>query len=54
MKLKDQVAVITGGAQGIGKSIAEALAAEGANLVISDINAELAEKLLRKSSRNTV
>ncbi|MFH1368183.1 MAG: 3-oxoacyl-[acyl-carrier-protein] reductase [Elusimicrobiota bacterium] len=44
MKLKDQVAVITGGAQGIGRSIAEALAKEGANIVISDINAELAGK----------
>lgn len=44
MKLKDQVAVITGGAQGIGQAIAEAFAAEGAKVVISDINAELAQK----------
>ena len=44
MKLKDQVAVVTGSAQGIGRSVAEALAKEGAAVVISDINIELAEK----------
>lgn len=44
MKLKDQVAVITGSAQGIGKAIAEAFAKEGAKVVISDINGELAKK----------
>ncbi len=40
MKLKDQVALITGGAQGIGKAIALMLAAEGCNLVLSDVNEE--------------
>lgn len=44
MKLKDQVAIVTGGAQGIGRAIAEALAVEGAKVVISDINAEQAGK----------
>jgi 3-oxoacyl-[acyl-carrier protein] reductase len=43
-KLNEQVAVVTGSAQGIGRSVAEALAAEGAKIVVSDINAELAEK----------
>jgi 3-oxoacyl-[acyl-carrier protein] reductase len=38
MRLKDQVAVITGGAQGIGRAIALQLAGEGANLVLSDID----------------
>ena len=38
MKLKDQVAVITGGAQGIGRAIAMKLAGEGANLVLSDVD----------------
>ncbi len=38
MRLKDQVAVITGGAQGIGRAIALQLASEGANLVLSDVD----------------
>jgi 3-oxoacyl-[acyl-carrier protein] reductase len=40
MKLKDQVAIITGGAQGIGKAIALRLAGEGCHLVLSDVNEE--------------
>ncbi len=44
MKLKEQVAIITGGAQGIGKAIAETLAKEGAIVVVSDINLEQANK----------
>lgn len=44
MKLKDKVALVTGSAQGIGKAVAAALAKEGAGVVISDVNLELAEK----------
>jgi 3-oxoacyl-[acyl-carrier protein] reductase len=39
-KLDNRVAVITGGAQGLGKSIALAMAKEGAAIVICDINAK--------------
>ncbi len=52
MRLKDQVAVITGGAQGIGQAIAEAFAAEGATIVVSDINAELAQKTADEIAAN--
>ena len=38
MKLKDKVALITGGARGIGRSIAILFAREGADIVIGDIN----------------
>ena len=37
MTLEGKVAVVTGGAQGIGRAIAEGLAREGARIVIADI-----------------
>lgn len=40
--LKDKVALITGGARGLGKAIAEKLAAEKVKLAITDINDALA------------
>jgi 3-hydroxybutyrate dehydrogenase len=42
MKLRDQVAIITGAASGIGKAIAEKFAAEGAKIVIADLNLDAA------------
>jgi 3-oxoacyl-[acyl-carrier protein] reductase len=43
MKLKDKNVFITGSGQGIGKQIAIAMAKEGANVAVSDINIENAE-----------
>ena len=37
MKLKDQVAIVTGGARGNGLAAAKALASEGCNVVLADI-----------------
>ena len=48
MKPKGRVAVIMGGSSGIGKSIAEVLSKEGANIVIADINIAGAEKVTKK------
>lgn len=50
MKLKGKVAFVTGGAQGIGRAIAVALAKEGANVVISDINKDLADQTAKEIS----
>jgi len=40
MRLKDQIAVITGGAAGIGKATAQRYTEEGAIVIIGDINKE--------------
>ncbi|MEL6971379.1 MAG: beta-ketoacyl-ACP reductase [Bacteroidota bacterium] len=40
MRLADKVAIITGGAQGIGRATVEKFIAEGARIAIWDINAE--------------
>jgi len=44
MRLQGKKALITGAAQGIGKSIALAMAKEGADIGIADVNLESAEK----------
>ena len=43
MVLSGQVAIVTGGGQGIGKAIATRFAAEGADIGIIDVNAETAK-----------
>ena len=44
MKLKDRVALVTGGGSGIGSATALLFAEEGANVVVNDITREIAEK----------
>lgn len=41
-KLNDKIAIVTGAGQGIGRGIAEKLAAEGARVVVTDINEQTA------------
>ncbi|MFF2455506.1 SDR family NAD(P)-dependent oxidoreductase [Peribacillus simplex] len=48
MLLKDKVAVITGGASGMGKAEALAFAEKGAKVVIADINYEGAQKVVNE------
>ncbi len=44
-KFEGKVAVVTGAAQGIGEAYARALAAEGASVVVADLNSESGEKV---------
>lgn len=46
LNLHDKLAVITGGAQGIGEGIANMLLSEGARVVIADIDATRAQRTL--------
>ena len=43
MRLKDQIVLITGSGRGIGKEIAVTFAREGATVIISDINPQIAQ-----------
>ena len=45
MQLKDQVAIVTGGASGLGAATARKLAAQGAKVAVCDLNAKLAESI---------
>lgn len=54
MKLKDKVALITGSAQGIGKAIASAMAKEGAKVIVSDVNLELAKQTAKEFGPDTL
>ena len=45
MQLKDQAAIVTGGASGLGAATARRLAAQGAKVAVCDLNAKLAETI---------
>lgn len=45
MRFKNKVAVVTGSGQGIGETYAKRLAAEGASLIVAEINAEQGERV---------
>src|SRR5438477_7326112 len=45
MLLKDQAAIVTGGASGLGAATARKLAAQGAKVAVVDLNVKLAESV---------
>jgi len=50
-RFQDQVALVVGGAQGIGKAIAVRLAREGAAVVIADVDKEMMARTVAEISR---
>lgn len=52
MRLKDKIAIVTGGADGIGKATAVKFAAEGATVIIWDLNAEKGAETVKEITEN--
>ncbi len=48
MRFENKVAIVTGAAQGIGEAYAKALGAEGAAVVVADLNAESGERVAKE------
>jgi 3-oxoacyl-[acyl-carrier protein] reductase len=53
LSLKDRVAIVTGGAQGIGYAIVDTLAQRGANIMIADVSIEKAEETAKEIAAKT-
>jgi sorbitol-6-phosphate 2-dehydrogenase len=51
--LQDKVAVVTGGAQGLGAALCERLAREGADVVVADLNLEGAQQTASRIAAET-
>jgi 3-oxoacyl-[acyl-carrier protein] reductase len=51
--LSGKIAVVTGGAQGIGKAVAETLALRGANVVVADLQLDKAEATAKEITDST-
>ena len=51
--LEDKIALVSGGAQGLGEAICHRLAAEGAHVIVADLNIEGAQQVAADIVANT-
>jgi 3-oxoacyl-[acyl-carrier protein] reductase len=51
MRLKDQVAIVTGGGSGFGEGISKRFAQEGAKVIVNDLKAEGGERVSSEIGR---
>jgi NAD(P)-dependent dehydrogenase (short-subunit alcohol dehydrogenase family) len=54
MEIKDNTALVTGGASGLGEGVSRLLAAAGANVVVMDINEEQGKSLASALGKNAL
>ncbi|MEN6469461.1 MAG: SDR family NAD(P)-dependent oxidoreductase [Smithella sp.] len=47
LKIKDKIAIVTGGGNGIGEAVVLRLASEGVKVIVADLNSEAAQKVAR-------
>lgn len=53
MQLENRIAIVTGGAQGLGQAICQRLANEGCNVVIADLKEEQAKQIAEQITMST-
>ncbi|HEX2591230.1 MAG TPA: SDR family NAD(P)-dependent oxidoreductase, partial [Rhizomicrobium sp.] len=54
MRLANKIAIVTGAASGFGEGIVRQFVAEGASVVVADINGVAAERLVRELGRDAI
>ncbi|MBC8259310.1 MAG: SDR family oxidoreductase [SAR324 cluster bacterium] len=54
MRLKDKITLVTGAGSGFGRGIANRFAAEGAKVIVADINEEAASMVAKEIGKNAI